>query len=162
MSVPDDVDRPPSSASRGVAVEWLRRRVAGSTESGGLEALRRAAEAGVDQLAVVLVGWELVHGGSPRLSGLWRDRLMRSLGQAQRVACFGRGQVGAGALWVLDQMAAGAEDPGLEAPVSLAFYAAALRRESRRWRRNARGLGPVPDTGQAQRELAREARLCRR
>lgn len=158
MSVPDDVARPPAGADRGAAVEWLRQRSTESTEGGGLAALRRAAEAGVDQLAVVLVGWELVHDGPPRLSGHWRHRLIASLGQAERVARFGHGQVGAGALWVLEQMevtaAELAEDPDAERPRCLAFYAWQLRREARRWRRGARGLGAVADTGQDERERA--------
>lgn len=140
---------------RGAALEALRRELL--IEGTPLERLRLAARGGGDPVVVCVAAWQALLGTDPQLSDERAAQLERSARQADRVACWGRGQVGAGAELVLamieHEAAARGADPDRTPTWSLGKFVCELRSTARAWRRTAHGKPPVRDTGQRDRRL---------
>lgn len=134
---------------RGQVIDQLRT----AALTAGVDALRAAASAGTDPVAVAIVGWELIVGGHPALTAKRKLQLWRSARCADRCAAFGQGQTGAGALLLLDLMEGhkANQQPWDEPVFSLGYFVCELRQIARHWRRSHKGLGPVRDTGQRDR-----------
>jgi hypothetical protein len=139
------------------AVEALRETA--QRGEGGLAALLAAARDGADPVAVAEAWWWELFDCRPKLSGKRADQLRTAVRQLDRYARYGAGQPGAGIAVLLDLLETDAEQvaAGLIPPIhSLGHAVCELRQIAAAWRRAARGLEPVRDTGQLDRARAEQ------
>ena len=148
-----DAPEAPASRQRGAALDRLRQTSTERASVGGvpaaLAALREAASAGEDPLAVGVVAWEARFARHPALTAERRRHLQTAAALLDRM--HGRG---AGAALLVDLVA---DSPAGFEPVSLGYMVCELRRRSKLERRVAKGKPAVPAKNAWWEE--REARL---